>query len=60
MLVLRIFKRIPVAGGYTDDPIQMLRECATVEEVNTGVKTHQWHSYMHDQMQFPDTPPATR
>ena len=47
-------ERIPVSGGYTSYPIQILRECATVEEVITWVNTHQWHSYMHDQMQFAD------
>jgi hypothetical protein len=47
-------ERIPVAGGYTDYPIHILHECATVEEVITWVNAHQWHSYMHDQMQFAD------
>jgi hypothetical protein len=44
----------PVPGDYTIYPIKILRECATVEEVIAWVKTHQWHSYMHDQMQFAD------
>ncbi|MBK5108425.1 MAG: hypothetical protein JJE12_09840 [Anaerolineales bacterium] len=47
-------ERIPVSGGYSSYPIQILRECATVEEVITWVNTHQWHSYMHDQMHFAD------
>jgi len=47
-------ERTPVSGGYGSYPIQILRECATVEEVIAWVKTHQWHSYMHDQMQFAD------
>ena len=47
-------ERIPVAGGYTSYPIQVLHECATVEEVITWVNSHQWHSYMHDQMHFAD------
>jgi hypothetical protein len=47
-------ERIPVTGGYASYPIHILRECATVEEVIAWVKTHQWHSYMHDQMHFAD------
>ena len=47
-------EREPVSGGYTSYPIQILRECATVEEVITWVNTHQWHSYMHDQLHFAD------
>lgn len=47
-------EREPVSGGYTSYPIRILHECATVEEVITWVSTHQWHSYMHDQMQFAD------
>ena len=47
-------ERIRVAGGYAAYPIQILRECASVEEVIAWVRTHQWHSYMHDQMQFAD------
>jgi hypothetical protein len=47
-------ERIPVKGGYASYPIQILRECATVEEVIAWVRTHQWHSYMHDQMHFAD------
>jgi hypothetical protein len=47
-------EREPVTGGYTDYPIYILRECATVEEVIDWVNTHEWHSYMHDQMHFAD------
>ncbi len=47
-------ERIRVTGDYTSYPIQILRECATVEEVIDWVNTHQWHTYMHDQMQFAD------
>ena len=47
-------ERSRVSGGYSSYPIQILHECATVEEVINWVKTHQWHSYMHDQMHFAD------
>lgn len=47
-------ERKPVLGGYTSYPIQILHECSTVEEVIFWVNTHQWHSYMHDQMHFAD------
>ena len=47
-------ERIPVSGSYSSYPIHVLHECANVEEVITWVNTHQWHSYMHDQMQFAD------
>ncbi|UCF83518.1 MAG: hypothetical protein JSV50_20505 [Desulfobacteraceae bacterium] len=47
-------ERIPVSGSYTSYPIHILHECTNVEEVITWVNTHQWHSYMHDQMQFAD------
>jgi len=47
-------EREPVVGSYTSYPIQILHECATVKEVIEWVNTHQWHSYMHDQMQFAD------
>ena len=47
-------EREPVSGGYSSYPIHILRECATVEEVISWVNTHQWHSYMHDQMHFAD------
>jgi hypothetical protein len=47
-------ERAPVSGGYTSYPIHILHKCATVEEVIGWVNTHQWHSYMHDQMHFAD------
>jgi hypothetical protein len=47
-------ERTPVNGGYTDYPIRIMHECSSVAEVIEWVKTHQWHSYMHDQMQFAD------
>lgn len=47
-------ERKSVSGSYSSYPIQILRECATVAEVIEWVNTHQWHSYMHDQMQFAD------
>jgi len=47
-------ERLPVTGDYNIYPIRILHECATVEEVINWVNTHQWHSYMHDQMQFAD------
>jgi hypothetical protein len=47
-------EREPVTGGYTDYPIHILRECATVEEVIAWVQTHRWHSFMRDQMHFAD------
>jgi hypothetical protein len=47
-------ERIPVSGSYSSYPLHILHECATVEEVITWVNTHQWHSYMHDQMHFAD------
>jgi len=47
-------ERKPVSGDYSSYPIHILHECATVEEVTAWVNSHQWHSYMHDQMQFAD------
>jgi hypothetical protein len=47
-------ERKSVSGSYSSYPIQILRECATVAQVIEWVNTHQWHSYMHDQMQFAD------
>jgi hypothetical protein len=47
-------EREPVIGSYTSYPIHILHECATVAEVIEWVNTHQWHTYMHDQMQFAD------
>lgn len=43
-----------VDDNYTIYPILIMRECATVKEVIHWVNTHQWHSYMHDQMHFAD------
>jgi hypothetical protein len=43
-----------VSVSYTYYPIQILHECATVEEVIEWANTHRWHSYMHDQMHFAD------
>lgn len=48
-------ERIPVPGSYTTYPIRIMQECATVVDVVSWIKTHQWHSFMHDQMQFADT-----
>ena len=48
------WEREPVSGGYTSYPIRILHECANVAEVIEWVETHQWHTYMHDQMQFAD------
>lgn len=47
-------ERIPVLGGYTSYPVQIMHECSTVKEVINWINLHQWHSYMHDQMQFAD------
>jgi hypothetical protein len=47
-------ERTPVSGGYSNYPIQIMHECSTVDEVIKWINTHQWHSYMHDQMQFAD------
>ncbi len=47
-------ERQPVSGGYSSYPIHILHECATVAEVIAWVNAQQWHSYMHDQMQFAD------
>ncbi|MCK4449043.1 MAG: hypothetical protein KAX26_00475, partial [Anaerolineae bacterium] len=46
--------RKPVYGSYTSYPIQILRACATVEEVIAWVQEHQWHQAMHDQLHFAD------
>ena len=43
-----------VSTSYTYYPIQILHECANVEEVIEWVNTHRWHSYMQDQMHFAD------
>lgn len=47
-------ERIAVSGDYNVYPILLMHECATVDEVIKWVNSHQWHSYMHDQMQFAD------
>lgn len=47
-------ERIPVSGGYSAYPVQIMHECSTVKEVINWINLHQWHSYMHDQMQFAD------
>lgn len=44
----------PVDGGYTSYPIQILRQCATVEEVIAWVQEHRWHTAMRDQLHFAD------
>jgi hypothetical protein len=46
--------RETVAGGYTSYPIEILRECATVQEVISWVRAHRWHQEMHDQLHFAD------
>ena len=46
--------RWPVHGGHSSCFIQILRDCATVEEVITWVREHQWHEAMHYQMHFAD------
>ena len=46
--------RWPLPGGHSSCFIQILRECATVEEVITWVREHRWHESMHYQMHFAD------
>jgi hypothetical protein len=46
--------REPVYGSYASYSIQILQECATVEEVIEWVQEHQWHEQMHDQLHFAD------
>jgi len=46
--------RWPAPGGHSSCFIQILRECATVEEVIAWVRRHQWHEAMHYQMHFAD------
>jgi hypothetical protein len=46
--------RWPVSGGHSSCFIQILRECATVEEVIIWVREHRWHEAMHYQMHFAD------
>jgi hypothetical protein len=48
-------ERLPVRGGYTSYPVQILRSCATVEEVITWVREHRWHDRMWDQLHFADS-----
>ena len=48
-------ERIPVKGEYYHNYLmQIMHECATVEEVINWVNTHQRFPYMHDQMHFAD------
>jgi hypothetical protein len=47
-------ERQPVLGGYTYYPVQILHECATVDEVIEWANTHRWHAYTLDQMHFAD------
>ena len=46
--------RKPVYGSHSNYFIQILQECATVEEVIAWVQEHQWHEAMHYQMHFAD------
>lgn len=48
-------ERLMFEGGYTSYPIQILRQCSTVDDVITWIKTHRWHSFMHDQLHFADS-----
>ncbi|MFC2079535.1 hypothetical protein ACFLSZ_06115 [Candidatus Bipolaricaulota bacterium] len=47
-------ERTPFRGGYNSYPIQILRENASVAEVIEWVRSHEWRSFMHDQMHFAD------
>jgi hypothetical protein len=47
-------EREHVHGDYTTYPVRIMRECATVKQVVDWVNTHQWHTFMHDQMHFAD------
>jgi len=47
-------ERIPVPGEYHMFCIQIMHDCATVEEVIDWAKSHQRHPYMHDQLHFAD------
>jgi hypothetical protein len=47
-------ERERVGGDYTNYPVRIMHECATVEEVIDWVNMHQRYPYMHDQMQFAD------
>ena len=46
--------RWPLPGGHSSCFIQILRECATVEEVIAWMRKHRWHEAMHYQMHFAD------
>jgi len=46
--------RKPIYRGHSSSFIQILRECATVEEVVAWVREHRWHQSMHYQMHFAD------
>ncbi len=49
-------ERIPVdPGGYHKQCMQIMHECATVEQVIEWVGKHQRFPYMHDQMHFADS-----
>ena len=48
-------ERIPVTGEYHNYIMQIMHECATVEEVITWVNSHQRYPYMHDQLHFADS-----
>jgi hypothetical protein len=47
-------ERIPVPGEYHNYCMQILHECATVDEVISWVDKHQRPPYMHDQLHFAD------
>jgi len=47
-------ERTPFRGGYNSYPVQILRETSSVSEVIQWIETHEWRSYMHDQMHFAD------
>lgn len=47
-------ERAAVAGGYSSYPIEILRTCATVEDVIAWVRAHQWHERTWDQLHFAD------
>ena len=47
-------ERIPVPGEYHIFCMQIMHDCATVEEVIVWAGSHQRHPYMHDQLHFAD------
>ena len=50
-------ERIPVEGQYYHNYVmQIMHECATVNEVVNWINTHQRFPYMHDQLHFADKP----